>query len=220
LKRAAYRLLFDGDMTNRLGTAAAAILLCAGLLTGCTGGQESHAAEEQTPKKNGIPAAATVPPPQPQVDAKAVLKSISTAIPIYAGAKYRDDLTRRDSVMIKNQYGPTAEVYTLATDDSFPQVYHYYTTYLAQFRAFPAQSPYPAPQTWRTLEVQLNQAMQDPFIPGDMLKPGTKQVTLQVAETEAEPKTVIRYVITQQPIIASEVQTPKAAASTNALDRE
>ena len=96
--------------------------------------------------------------------------------------------------MIRNQYGPNAEVYTLATDDSFPQVYHYYTTYLAQFRAFPAQSPYPAPQNWRTLEVQLNQAMQDPFIPGDMLKPGDKQVTLQVAETEAEPKTVIRYV--------------------------
>jgi hypothetical protein len=220
LKRAAYRLLFNGDMTNSLGTAATAILLCAGLLAGCTGGQESHAAEEQTPKKNGIPAVTTAPPVQPQVDPRAVLKSISSAIPIYAGAKYRDDLTRRDSVMIKNQYGPTAEVYTLATDDSFPQVYHYYTTYLAQFRAFPAQSPYPAAQTWRTLEVQLNQAMQDPFIPGDMLQPGAKQVTLQIAETEAEPKTVIRYVITQQPITASEVKPPKAAASTNALDRE
>jgi len=208
-------------MTNSLGTAAAAILLCAGLLSGCTGGQESHAAEEQTPKKNGIPAVTTAPPAQPQVDARAALKSISAVIPIYAGAKYRDDLTRRDSVMIKNQYGPAAEVYTLATDDSFPQVYHYYTTYLAQFRAFPAQAPYPAPQTWRTLEVQLNQAMQDPFIPGDTMKQGTRQVMLQVAETEAEPKTVIRYVITQQPIAASEVQTPKAAAaSANALDRE
>ena len=103
--------------------------------------------------------------------------------------------------MIRNQYGPNAEVYTLATDDSFPQVYHYYTTYLAQFRAFPAQSPYPPEQqTWRTLEVQLNQAMQDPFIPGDMLKPDDKQVTLQVAETEAEPKTVIRYIVTPTPI--------------------
>ena len=206
-------------MTHRFGTAAAAILLCGSLLSGCTGGQESKAAEEQTPKKNGIPATTTANA-QPQVDARAALKSISAAIPIYAGAKYRDDLTRRDSVMIKNQYGPNAEVYTLATDDSFPQVYHYYTTYLAQFRAFPAQSPYPAPQTWRTLEVQLNQAMQDPFIPGDMLKPGDKQVTLQVAETEAEPKTVIRYVITQKPIQASEVQTPKPAAASNALDRE
>ena len=99
----------------------------------------------------------------------------------------RDDLTRRDSVMIKNQYGPNAEV---AGDRRLvPAGYHYYTTYLAQFRAYPTQSPYPADQTWRTLEVQLNQAMQDPFIPGDMLKPGDRQVTLQIAETEAEPKT-------------------------------
>ena len=101
--------------------------------------------------------------------------------------------------MIRNQYGPNAEVYTLATDDSFPQVYHYYTTYLAQFRAFPAQSPYPAPQTWRTLEVQLNQAMQDPFIPGEALDPNGKQITLQIAETESEPKTVIRYIVTPGP---------------------
>ena len=213
-------------MTTRFSSAASALLLCGALLTHCTGGQESKAAEEQAPKKNGIAAAATpasttetAAQPAP-VDPKAALKSISPAIPIYAGAKYRDDLTRRDSVMIKNQYGQGSEVYTLATDDSFPQVYHYYTTYLAQFRAFPAQPPYPAPQTWRTLEVQLNQAMQDPFIPGDMLKPGDKQVTLQVAETEAEPKTVIRYVITQKPIASAEVQSPKPAASTNAFDRE
>jgi hypothetical protein len=211
-------------MTTRFPSAASALLICAALLTHCTGGQESKAAEEQTPKKNGIaatPATTTETAARPpQVDVKAALKSISSAIPIYAGARYRDDLTRRDSVMIRNQYGPNAEVYTLATDDSFPQVYHYYTTYLAQFRAFPPQSPYPAPQNWRTLEVQLNQAMQDPFIPGDMLKPGDKQVTLQVAETEAEPKTVIRYVITQKPIASAEVQSPKASAAANAFDRE
>jgi hypothetical protein len=220
LIRAAYRLLFDGGMTSRFSTAAATIFLCGTLLTHCTGGQEGKAAEEQQPKKNGIPQATTVPLATPQIDPKATLKSISPAIPIYAGARYRDDLTRRDSVMIRNQYGPNAEVYTLATDDSFPQVYHYYTTYLAQFRAFPAQSPYPAPQTWRTLEVQLNQAMQDPFIPGDMLKPGDKQITLQVAETEAEPKTVIRYVITPQPIATSELKTPKPATAPTAFDRE
>lgn len=208
-------------MTTRLAAAATAIALAASLLAGCTGGQEGRAAEEQAPKKNGIAATTTEPAQQqPAVDPSTVLKSISPAIPIYAGARYRDDLTRRDSVMIRNQYGPNAEVYTLATDDSFPQVYHYYTTYLAQFRAFPAQSPYPAPQNWRTLEVQLNSAMQDPFIPGDTIKPGEKQVTLQVAETEAEPKTVIRYVITQQPIQSSEVQSPKPAAGQNAFDRE
>ena len=169
-------------------------------LLGCTGGQEGSAAEEQTPKKNAIAAdPATAAPQQPQVDARKELKSINQAIPVYAGAKYRDDLSRRDSVMIKNQYGSGAEVYTLATDDSFPQVYHYYTTYLAQFRAYPPQPPFPPQQNWRTLEVQLNQAMQDPFIPGDTLKSTDRQITLQVAETEAAPKTVIRYILMPAP---------------------
>ncbi|HYS53893.1 MAG TPA: hypothetical protein VER58_09065 [Thermoanaerobaculia bacterium] len=171
-----------------------AIFVLTAALSGCTGGQEGSAAEEQVPKKNPI-ANGTIAAAQPQVDVKKELKSISQAIPVYAGAKYRDDLTRRDSVMIKNQYGSGAEVYTLATDDSFPQVYHYYTTYLAQFRAYPPQPPFPPQQNWRTLEVQLNQAMQDPFIPGDTLKPGDRQITLQVAETEAAPKIVIRYII-------------------------
>ncbi|PYQ51631.1 MAG: hypothetical protein DMF59_07260 [Acidobacteria bacterium] len=169
-----------------------AIFVLTAALSGCTGGQEGSAGEEKVSKKNPIAAEVAQPP---QVDAKKELKSISQAIPVYAGAKYRDDLTRRDSVMIKNQYGSGAEVYTLATDDSFPQVYHYYTTYLAQFRAYPPQPPFPPQQNWRTLEVQLNQAMQDPFIPGDTLKPGDRQITLQVAETEAAPKTVIRYII-------------------------
>ena len=170
-----------------------AAILTAGLVSACNVGQETHAAEEQVPKKNPI---ATTETAAPQADPSKELKTISPAIPVYAGARYRDDLTRRDSVMIKNQYGANAEVITLATDDSFPQVYHYYTTYLAQFRAYPPQPPFPPQQNWRTLEVQLNQAMQDPFIPGDTLKSQDKQVTLQVAETEAAPKTVIRYIIT------------------------
>jgi hypothetical protein len=178
-----------GGVKAAVVTAALSALLC-----GCTGGQEGSAAEEQAPKKN--PIATETATASPQVDARGELKAISPAIPVYAGAKYRDDLTRRDSVMVQNQYGTAAEVFTLATDDSFPQVYHYYTTYLAQFRAYPPQPPFPPQQNWRTLEVQLNQAMQDPFIPGDTLNSNGKQVTLQVAETEAEPKTVIRYIIT------------------------
>src|SRR5947209_15300379 len=113
-------------MTTRFSSAASALLLCGALLTHCTGGQEGKAAEEQAPKKNGIAstsASPTAAAPQPaQIDARAALKAISPAIPIYAGARYRDDLTRRDTVMIHNQYGPAAEAYTLATDDSFPQV--------------------------------------------------------------------------------------------------
>jgi ABC-type glycerol-3-phosphate transport system substrate-binding protein len=191
--------------------SAAALALSAALaFSGCTGGQEGSAAEEQQPKKNPIatesgPATVTQPQPSPPIDARKELKDISTAIPIYANAQYRDDLTRRDSVMIRNQYGPQSQVFTLATDDSFPQVYHYYTTYLAQFRAYPPQQPYPPQQQWRTLEVHLNDAMRDPFIPGDTLKDAGKQVTLQVAETEAEPKTVIRYIITPQPIAGAPV---------------
>lgn len=181
---------------REVGKAAVIAAALAALLSGCTGGQESNAAEEQTPKKNPIASNETAVPQQPQVDPSKELKTISPAIPVYAGARYRDDLTRRDSVMIRGQYGQNAQVITLATDDSFPQVYHYYTTYLAQFRAYPPQPPFPPQQNWRTLEVQLNQAMQDPFIPGDTLKEKDKQVLLQVAETEAEPKTVIRYIIT------------------------
>jgi len=205
MERAAHQLLNCPVM----GKLVVAALSAAILLAGCTGGQEGTAAEEQQPKKNPMTTSgaqtATEPQPPAAIDAKKELKSISTAIPIYANAQYREDLTRRDSVMIRNQYGPKAEVYTLATDDSYPQVYHYYTTYLAQFRAYPSQPPYPPQQNWRTLEVHLNQAMQDPFIPGDTIKAGDKHVTLQVAETEAEPRTVIRYIVTPEPINAAAI---------------
>jgi hypothetical protein len=197
-------------MIQRRGLTCAALALAGVMLAGCTGGTEGSAAEEKAPQKNPI-ATSSGPgesPAQPQADARQELKAINHAIPIYAGAKFRDDLTHRDAVMVRNQYGPQAEVYTLATNDSFPQVYHYYTTYLAQFRAYPARPPYPPDQDWRTLEVQLNQAMQDPFIPGDTLKAGDKQVTLQVVETEAEPKTVIRYIVTPP----QSAQAPAVAA--------
>ena len=200
-------------MRVRVGGAVAAGFLAAFLTAGCTGGTESTAAEEQLPQKNGV-----APPQQteaPSVDPRKELNTIGPAIPLYAGARYRDDLTRRDEVMVRNEYGANAKVYTLATDDSFPQVYHYYTTYLAQFRAYPAQSPYPPEQqNWRTLEVQLNEAMQDPFIPGESLKADGTQVVLQVAETEAEPKTVIRYIVTQP----SGAPQNTAAAATGAAD--
>ena len=184
-------------MILRRGLPFTALALAGALLAGCTGGTEGSAAEEKAPQKNPIAtSSAEEEKAKPQRDARQELKAINRAIPIYAGAKYREDLTRRDAVMVRGQYGPQSEVYTLATDDSFPQVYHYYTTYLAQFRAYPAKAPYPPEQDWRSLEVQLNQAMQDPFIPGDTLKPNDKQITLQVVETEAEPKTVIRYILT------------------------
>jgi hypothetical protein len=200
-------------MRVRVGGAVAAGVMAALLAAGCTGGRETTAAEEKIPQKNGIAqpeqAATTT---APTVDPRKELDTIGPAIPVYAGARYRDDLTRRDEVMIRNQYGTQAKVYTLATDDSYPQVYHYYTTYLAQFRAYPAQTPYPPEQqNWRTFEVQLNQAMQDSFIPGEALKADGTQVVLQVAETEAEPRTVIRYIVT--PAAAAPVTTAASGST-------
>jgi hypothetical protein len=200
------------SMRWRAGAALAACVLTGSLLTGCTGGQESSANETELPKKNSAlqqgTADANATPAQ-MLDAAKELKAISGAIPVYAGARFRDDLTRRDSVMVRQQYGPSAQVYTLATDDSFPQVWHYYTTYLAQFRAYAPPSPYPPEsQNWRTMEIPLNQVMQDPFIPGDVFPAGARHVLLQVAETEAEPKTVIRYIVTPEA-----VQTPVAVVN-------
>jgi hypothetical protein len=175
---------------KRAGVTSGALLLAAMLSVSCTGGSEGRAADDHTPSREA-PAAE-----QQAVNAKQALNSLSPAIPIYSGAEFRSDLTRRDEVMVQSRYGNGAEVYTLATDDSFPQVYHYYTTYLAQFRAFASRDRYPSEaQNWRTLEVQLNQAMQDPFIPGDTLNLNGRQVILQIAETEAEPRTVIRYIV-------------------------
>jgi hypothetical protein len=185
-----------------LAGAAVLVLLAT---NGCTGGSETKAADEKTPAGNAATA-------QPVVHAQDALGDIHRAIPIYEGADFREDLTRSDQVTIRNRYGPGAAVYTLASDDSFPQVYHYYTTYLSQFRAYPAPAPLPSSQkNWRTLEVQLNQAMQDPFIPGETLDLNGRQVTLQIAETETEPKTVIRYIVTPRPIVA-----PMATASAGA----
>ena len=202
-------------MTLRRGVGILVIVLAPMLAGRCTGGSETTAAEEPTPAKEGQADASA-----PSLDARKRLDTFGKAIPLYAGARYRDDLTRRDAVMVRSQYGPGAEVYTLATDDSFPQVYHYYTTYLAQFRAFPSTNPYP-PETkeWRTLEVQLNEAMQDPFIPGEELR-SPKLVTLQVAETEAEPKTVIRYIITPMPQVAATPATPTASTAPVSTDAQ
>lgn len=196
-------------------TIAATGLMALLLASACTGGSETKAAQEPAPAN-----AAQSAPAAEKINPAAELARINPAIPLYQGAEFRDDLTRRDQVMIRNQYGQNAEVYTLASDDSFPQIYHYYTTYLAQFRAFPAQETYPPEQkNWRTLEVQLNQAMQDPFIPGEALDPNGKQVVLQVTETEAEPKTVIRYIVTDAPVPQAPVATAQNAAPAGPVAR-
>jgi hypothetical protein len=203
-------------MTTRTGAGVLTVscLLLTLFGSACTGGSETSAAQQNELPREAPP----VLPQQEQIDARHALVAINDAIPIYSGADYRDDLTRRDEAMVRDRYGAGAEVYTLATDDSFPQVYHYYTTYLAQFRALPALDPYPPERKeWRTLEVRLNEAMQDPFIPGKALDVNGKQVMLQIVETEAEPRTVIRYIVTPAPaglpvVTASNGATPQPIA--------
>ena len=194
--------------TRNAGVPLATCVLALALFSGCTGGSETKASDKAEPASPESTAA------QAPVNATQELARINDAIPLYAGAEYNGDLSRRDQVMVRNQYGPNAQVYTLATDDSYPQVYHFYMTYLAQFRAFPAPETYPSSRATepRATEVQLNQAMQDPFIPGKALDPNGKQVTLQITETEAEPRTVIRYIVTDRPAAAPIATTAENAA--------
>ncbi|MEO8216273.1 MAG: hypothetical protein ABI718_04235 [Acidobacteriota bacterium] len=179
---------------------------------GCTGSE-----------KPGAQTAAASTPPQAQrqpapVDARQTIQSINAAIPVYEGADYNGELTRRDATMARTQYGPGTVVYTLATHDSFPQVWHYYVTYLKQFRAFAPVAPYPpSNQIARSIEVKLNEAMRDPFIPGDSLDQSGKQVVLQVAESESGEGSIIRYIVRpEQPqtqAVASAQEPPPASDS-------
>ncbi|MGH9456136.1 MAG: hypothetical protein ACRD2J_00665 [Thermoanaerobaculia bacterium] len=167
------------------------------VLAGCTGGQET-AAETLEAAQEREAAEATA-------DAKEKLGALGSSLPLYAGAQYREDFTRRDAVMIRNQYGDRSEVITLASDDALPKVWHYYVTYLAQFRAWdPAPAFPPEDENWRTFEVNLSDAMQDPFIPGTQLKATDRNVILQITETEAEPPTIIRYIVTPTKVAMSQ----------------
>ena len=176
---------------RRVGAATALALLTL-TLNSCTGGEETTASTDTT---DG--AVAPKSAEQQRVDAQKAISGINPNIPIYPGVEYRADLSERDETLVKNQYGPQTQVYTLASQDSFPQVWHYYVHYLAQYRSYDPPSPYPpGSKNWRTMQIDLNQAMQDPFIPGEALQSPNRQVILQVAETEAEPPTVIRYIVT------------------------
>jgi hypothetical protein len=163
----------------------AALLAAVFGLSSCTGGQQTQAGEFDV-------AESTPASPTP----REALRAIHPAIPVYAGAAFRDDLTAQDRMDVTRQFGEPTEVYTLATDDAFPKVWHYYVTYLAQYRGFHPPRALPTEgQSWRTMQINLGTAMRDPFMPdpaGDLLNP----VLLQLTESESPPHTVIRYIVT------------------------
>lgn len=163
----------------------AAILAAAFGLSSCTGGQQTQAGEFEV---------AEAAPQQPTP--RETIQSLHPAIPVYAGATFRDDLTARDRNEIARQFGEPAEVYTLATDDAFPKVWHYYVTYLAQYRGFHPPKALPEEgRSWRTIQINLETAMRDPFMP-DPAGNLNRSVLLQLAESEGHPQTVIRYIVT------------------------
>ncbi|MGK2858085.1 MAG: hypothetical protein ACSLFQ_12855 [Thermoanaerobaculia bacterium] len=172
-------------------------------LSGCTGGQRSEAGEVPRIRAATASAASIPQPKQPSV--RESLDTIDPAIPVYAGAEFRADLTLHDAAGIRDQFGAPAEVYTLTSTDPFPMVWHYYVTYLGQYRGFEPPKPYPpANQQWRTMQINLASAMQDPFIPEEGRRLG-RNVLLQISEIESGQATVIRYVITPRAVDAPQV---------------
>ena len=171
-------------------------ILC--LTLGCS--RSEHAAPPVKPSaqaKVNAPQAAEAP--AIPVDPRKRLAEISPAIPLYPDVEYRADQSHRDEMTVRNQFGSDTQVYTMSTEASFPEVWHYYATYMAQFRGYTPPPPYPNPAPNRTLQISLNEAMSDPFIPGDAIRQPNTHVVLQVAERDQEP-TVIRYILTSHPV--------------------
>lgn len=125
-----------------------------------------------------------------------MLEAISPAIPVFPLAEYSPDLTRQDNMNASRIWGADSEVWTFVTANSYPKVFHYYTNWLGMFRAFDAPDSIPdESETLRTYQVNLNDAMQQPFVPGDEIEPGAHRVLLELAETDTRTHTVIRYII-------------------------
>lgn len=177
-------------MTRASASVALTLIMAAGtLLQGCD-------IRETAATAAGSPAAAAA---DPYIDARPLelLEAISPAIPVYPGIRYEVDLTRQDNLNAERMYGPESQVWTFATPSSFPKVWHYYVAWLGMFRAYDAPASIPrSSASWRSLQINLNEAMQEPFVPGDEIEPGAHRVILEVAETDTRARTIIRYIIT------------------------
>jgi len=190
------------------GVVGAIVMVVWALIAGWGGGQPTSAQTLDT----------SVRPANGNANDPAVrLARISPAIPIYDGASYRPDLSGRDARLVRIENDSDAEVWVLATEDAFPQVWHYYVSYLGQFRGWKPVAPYPRTSPrGRRLDLDLNQVMRDPFIPGDSLDSANSDVRLEIVETTSHPRTLIRYIVTPRhddSLIAAS-RTPQAAPIT------
>jgi hypothetical protein len=130
------------------------------------------------------------PPPPPQV--RQILDRIQPSIPLWPGASSTENPVRTagDSTIID-----------LSTDDSFPMVWYYYVTYLAQYRGWTPPAPFPPRRdSARSLDLDLNEIMQDPFIPGtEISSDSAESVTIQIREDLVNRRVNIRYLIEPRP---------------------
>ncbi len=145
--------------------------------------------EQQDPTSTSASEAdaeAVTAPPTP-AEVRKTLDQIEPAIPLWTGARATSDSVRKQG---------SSTVIDLWSNDSFPMVWHYYVTYLAQYRAWDPIDPYPSrSEKGRSLELDLNEVMRDPFVPDTSLDSGDPHVTLMIREDVSQNRVNIRYVI-------------------------
>lgn len=174
------------------------ILIILVLIGGCRREAQAPSTDAGTDGGEAIEA----PPPPPEV--REILDAVEPAIPLWPGA-------RATSVSVRSEGSST--IIDLWSNDSFPMIWHYYVTYLAQYRAWEPLSPYPPREGARQLRLDLNEVMQDPFVPGTALTPDDDQIVLMLREDPTDNRVNIRYVISPaapRDMIPSDGEGPSA----------
>jgi hypothetical protein len=157
------------------------LLLCTLLAAGCRRDTDSIEADTDDPTSIEVE-----PPPPPQV--RQILDRVQPAIPLWPGAHATEDPVRAAGA---------STIIDLSTEDSFPMVWYYYVTYLAQYRGWTPPAPFPPRRdSARSLDLDLNEIMRDPFIPGTEISPDSAEsVTIQIREDLVNRRVNIRYLV-------------------------
>lgn len=150
-------------------------------ISGC---RKEQQATQSTPEE-AVAEAPAAPPPPPAV--RKILDKLEPSIPLWPGARATSESVRKEG---------SSTIIDLWTNDSFPMVWHYYVTYLAQYRAWEPLSPFPKrSEEPRSLDLVLSDVMKDPFVPGTALDRDDQTVTLMIREDPTRNRVNIRYLI-------------------------
>ncbi|MDX1584697.1 MAG: hypothetical protein R3338_13955 [Thermoanaerobaculia bacterium] len=120
-------------------------------------------------------------------EARRILDQIEPAIPLWPGSRMTGDSVRRSNGTM---------TIDLWSNDPFRMIWHYYVLYLAQYRGWDPPDPYPSSGSdSKRLELDLNEVMRDPFVPGTALDGDDPRIFLQIREGRRGEGVNIRYVI-------------------------